>query len=296
MAESAGWMDQPPVFVAQSRRVLVQQPRLVAGVTDEGGEPMSGPLQFLTVPKIAEHTAGAFVSVVGSLSECEACINDPHPGLQWIEVRGQMGNEEFWAFAAQGVDGIPMDVRLDDPANEFGNLYRLVDVARARSVRVVIPVRPGFLKAFRLATSLALPISLVPGQPGPDVIDELGAALDLYLHDPMVEAPVEFFHSTLATIREPNPPTLWTILEEDPDVFQRAPLPPGDAATFIEDHLTELVASGAECAGCPWIAPCAGYFKRPDPGYRCDGVKDLFSRIRSAADEMAVALEGSKSS
>ena len=90
------------------------------------------------------------------------------------------------------------------------------------------------------------------------------------------------------------------ILEEDPAAFLRydangqARLPRSGAfegveispAEFVENHLKSLIEQGAECATCPWQQPCSGYFKWPDPGYSCEGVKQLFSIIQAAADEI----------
>jgi sulfatase maturation enzyme AslB (radical SAM superfamily) len=47
----------------------------------------------------------------------------------------------------------------------------------------------------------------------------------------------------------------------------------------------------AECATCPWLQVCRGYFKWPDPGYSCRGVKQLFSIIEAAASEIGRELD-----
>jgi hypothetical protein len=57
-------------------------------------------------------------------------------------------------------------------------------------------------------------------------------------------------------------------------------------AAFVETHLNSLVVQGAECAMCPWQQQCRGYFKWPDPTYSCEGVKQLFSRIQAAGEEI----------
>jgi hypothetical protein len=51
------------------------------------------------------------------------------------------------------------------------------------------------------------------------VLAELTEALEFYLHGPMVEMPVEFFHSLLATMCGADRGSLWMILEQDPSAF-----------------------------------------------------------------------------
>ena len=148
-------------------------------------------------------------------------LRDRSPALQWIEVEGLLHDFEVWALAAEDPGEVPLDVVLVEPAREFADLYRLVDVRAARDVRVSIPAKPGFLKAVRLAASLGLPVRLLPGQPAAEVLDELQEALAFYLRDPMVEAPIEFFHSALAWLRGAPTGSLWGVLEEDPAVYQR---------------------------------------------------------------------------
>jgi hypothetical protein len=193
-----------------------------------------------------------------------------------------------------------LDVVLSDPALEFSHLYRLVDAYAVRAIRVTMPAAPGLTKAIRLAAALRLPVRVLPGQPSAAALEELHDALQFYLHEPMVEAPVEFFHSVLATMCDGDAGSLWTILEEDPDAFRhydgdgRARVPRTSdpdqleitSAGFAENHLRRLIAQGAECATCPWQQPCSGYFKWPDSAYSCEGVKHLFLSIQTAGNEI----------
>jgi hypothetical protein len=193
-----------------------------------------------------------------------------------------------------------LDVVLSDPASEFSLLYRLVDACAVRSIRVTMPAAPGLTKAIRLAAALRLPVRVLPGQPSAAALEELHGALHFYLHEPMVDAPVEFFHSVLASICDWDAGSLWTILEEDQNAFRhydadgrarvvRTSHPDQSeitAAGFAENHLRHLIAHGAECATCPWQRPCSGYFKWPDPAYSCEGVKQLFVNIQTAANEI----------
>lgn len=246
------------------------------------------PLLFLPSSLAADTRAGAFVVVIRSRDEFLRWLHDPLQGAEWLEVEGLLGDQDVWAVAAQAPSKLPLDVVVSDPAGEFALLYRLVDVRIVRNVRVTIPVLPGFIKAVRLAASLQLPVRLLPGQPSEAILAELDEAAEFYLYNPAVEAPIEFFHSLFAAMRGADTGWLWSILEQDPAIFARTD---DDGRTFtspdfVATHLGNLIEQGAECAGCRWQAWCAGYFKQPDPTYRCDGVKKIFSTFEAAAEEM----------
>jgi hypothetical protein len=242
-----------------------------------------------------------FVAIVRSREELCQWLGNPLPGLSWLQVEGILGDSDAWIEAAHSGSDIPLDLILADPSAEFSELYKLVDVSALHDVRVTIQARPGLLKAVKLAAALRFPIRLLPGQPKADVLAEIKQALDFYLHDPAVEAPVEFFHSWIARTRGAEVGSLWMILEEDPagylqyDIDGQTKLPLSGAvgsaeslpAEFVENHLKSLLEQGAECATCPWQQSCRGYFKWPDRAYSCQGIKDLFAAIQAAADEMA---------
>lgn len=258
------------------------------------------PLKFLPTALAEEQGERPFVALARTPDELSRWLGEPSKGLQWIEIEGLLDNLEAWTPAARGRFQVPLDIILTKPASEFANLYRLVDVFAACDLRVSMPAVPGFSKAVKLAASLRLPMRLLPGQPTPEVLAELAEALEFYLHGPMVEAPLEFFHSLLATASGADNGSLWMILEEDPGAFQRydeegrplLPRPAGFGAVeifsecFVEGRFRTLLDQGAECASCPWQQVCRGYFKWPDPAYPCGGVKRLFSRIDAAADEI----------
>lgn len=250
-------------------------------------------LAFLTAAVAEGYRGGSFVVIVRTREEFVRWLREPAPGVEWLQVEGLLQDKGVWAMAAQGTSKLPLDVILTDPATEFSGLYRLVDARIVRSVRVTMPAAPGFMKALRLAASLQLPIRLLPGQPSAAALAELAEAAQFYLHDPMVETPVEFFHSLLAALRGAEGDTLWMMLEEDPKVFARNEA--GGPRDFVEKHLAGLVEQGAECATCQWQKVCAGYFKWPDPAYDCAGVKLLLSSIQSAADEIGRDLASRES-
>jgi len=242
----------------------------------------------------------SFVAIVRSRDELCRWLRDPLPGLEWLQVEGILGDSDAWTEAAHSDASVSLDVVLSDPSSEFSDLYKLVDACAVHDFRVTIPARPGLLKAVKLAAALRFPVRVLPGQPTAEVLAELKEALDFYLHEPTVEAPVEFFHSLLAITYGADPGSLWMILEEDPAAFLRydidgqARLPRSGSfelvefspVEFVENHLNNLARQGAECATCPWQQSCRGYFKWPDPSYSCEGVKELFSAIQAAADEI----------
>ena len=289
-------MDKPS---RRWRRWLDQS--LVGKFTAIGrmSQEVDNPFIFLRADSEEHPGDRPFVVIVRSREELNRWLHDRSPALQWIQVEGLLSDADAWASAAQGAVDIPLDVVLSAPGSEFADLYRLVDVLAVRDVRVSMPASPGFLKAVRLSASLGLPVRLLPGQPSTEAVSELAAALDLYLHGPMVEAPIEFFHSALAWMRGVQTGSLWSIVEEDPAIFRHyhsngqpglpcatRPFSKESSHDFVKSHLARLISKGAECTICPWQPLCQGYFKLPDPSYSCHGVKQLFATLRAAADEI----------
>lgn len=264
-------MDQPEVSESRREPAVHEAPRFST--------------LYLTSEQAESSTADSYVVIVRTREEFTRWLLHPQPGAMLLQVEGLIMDPQGWALAAQGAQPIPLDVVLEDPASEFSSLYRLVDVRNSRPVRVTIAPRPGFMKALRLAVSLSLPVRLLPGQPDAALLAELHDAADFYLRDPMVEVPVEFFHSLLAAFFEPETATLWDFLEQSPD-----PVSSGDES--LAAYLSRIVTSGGECATCRWQEVCAGYFKHPDPAYDCAGVKRLFIALEAAAEEIKRDLAG----
>jgi hypothetical protein len=283
-------MDQPLVSVGSSGGCVPPEP-------DQR-------IAFVPSDLVLEQGDRPFVVIVRSREELSQWLSNPPAGLQWLEIDGLLGDPDAWAPAAQSASNVPLDVFLASPGLQFSDLYRLVEVCAVRDVRVSMPASPGFLRALKLAVALRLPVRLLPGQPAPEVCAELTEAVTFYLRDPMVETPVEFFHSVLAFLSGADTGSLWTILEEDPAIFlrqdpdgrsklprvsgsppQEIPLP-----TFVATRFKKLVEQNTECTTCPWRQICQGYFKWPDPAYDCRGIKQLFSIIKAAADEIGQEL------
>lgn len=253
-------------------------------------------LAILSAASVDSTRCGPCAIIVRTREEFLSALQAPPPGAEWLQVEGLLGDAEVWAIAAHGPVTIPLDVIVSDPAGEFSSLYRLADVRLVRDVRVTMPVMPGCMKALRLASSLQLPTRLLPGQPSVESLNELSHAVDFYLHDPMVDAPIEFLHSLFAVFLGTEEGTLWTFLEEDPDVFRRHA---GDGQeviprNFVANHLAQLVEHEAECVTCRWQTVCEGYFKWPDPAYSCAGVKEIFAVLEAAAEEIRHDLTGQK--
>lgn len=283
-------MDQPLVSVGASGGCVPPEP-------DQR-------IAFVPSDLVLEQGDRPFVVIVRSREELSQWLSNPPAGLQWLEIDGLLGDPDAWAPAAQSASNVPLDVFLASPGLQFSDLYRLVEVCAVRDVRVSMQASPGFLRALKLAVALRLPVRLLPGQPAPEVCAELTEAVTFYLRDPMVETPVEFFHSVLAFISGADTGSLWTILEEDPAIFLHqdpngrfelprvSGSPPQEILlpAFVATRFKKLVEQNTECTTCPWQQICQGYFKWPDPSYDCRGIKQLFSIIKAAADEMGQEL------
>ncbi|MFY9984796.1 MAG: hypothetical protein WAK31_08555 [Chthoniobacterales bacterium] len=281
----------------------MDQPLVNDGYNSAPLEP-DWPILFLRSDLASGHGGSPFVAIVRSRAELSQWLSNAPASLQWIQVEELLSDQDAWIPAAQSTSNVPLDVLITDPGSQFSDLYRLVDVFAVRDVRVSMPASPGFLRAVKVAIALRLPVRLLPGQPSPEVLIELTEAVTFYLRDPMVEAPVEFFHSVLAAMCGTGDGSLWMILEEDPALFLRRgvgvgfELPGGfsspssdlSSTTFVEAWFRRLLEQDAECVTCPFQEICQGYFKWPDPAYDCGGVKQLFFAIKAAADEMGHEL------
>ena len=271
--------EEAPEGASLDQRPLAVLPASLAGLTDRG----------------------AFVVVVRDATLFTHWLAADDAALQWIEVHDLLGDDDVWRTAARLVSDIPIDVVVGDPGQEYALLYRLVDARNVRPIRVTIPVRPGFLKALRLAASLQLSVRLLPGQPAAAVQGELEEAVEFYLRDSMVEAPFEYFHSALVAMQTGEPGNLWYALEEDPATYLRldekgvpeiqSRQPGGNPERYVRDHVASVTDTG-ECRDCRWLGFCGGYFKLPDPEYSCDGVMRIFDILQRASDELHEDLAG----
>ncbi len=225
------------------------------------------------------------MAVVDNVLDFTWWLQNATSRVQWIEAQNLIGVAEIWKLAARKETDVALDVVIEHPEKDFADLYRLVDVSKVRDVRVTIKTKPGFFKALKLATSLALPVRLLPVNMPRKGFEELEEALEFYLHNPGVEAPVEFFHSALAFMRGNETANFWRMVEDDPTVFERwdSVQPPSDAE---EQFLKYLKRPDRDCRKCRWLDLCAGYFKQWDPNASCKGILRVYDRLKDAADEM----------
>jgi hypothetical protein len=202
--------------------------------------------------------------------------------------------------------GVPIELVLVDPASEYPLLYRHTNLLDNHPVRAVVPVRPGFIKAIKVAVSLDFAVRLEVEQPEPALIEELVAALEFYLRQPTVAQPIEFFHGTLLGFYHDDPLPLWITLDEDPQYLRHVAddgaesrygrlAGSGDAVVAPEAGLDvwieQVLATTEDCRSCEFLRSCGGYFKWPRRDYDCAGVKRLFEQLRMAALELRRDLD-----
>ena len=201
--------------------------------------------------------------------------------------------------------GLPIDLVVADPSTEFPLLYRHAELPDHHPVRVIVPVRPGFAKAIKVAVSLHFAVWLEPGQPEPALIEELIEVMAFYLRQPTVAQPVEFFHSALLGFYHDDPAPLWVVLDADPQYLRHvaddgAESLPGRLAGVevavaadadLGEWIARVLATADECRTCEFLTGCGGYFKWPRRDYNCTGVKRLFGLLRDAAAELRGDLD-----
>ncbi len=231
-------------------------------------------------------------------------------GVQLFSLQADVNVLADWGY------GVPLELVLRAPGMEFPALYRHAKLLDKHPMRVSIAVVPGFSRAVKLATSLEFAVKLELGQPGPEVLDELGEVLNFYLHQPLVGQPVEPFHGLLMAAYYGDPATLWDIQEENP-VYIRYVTEDGDEtiarrftgesrlaqpasvwfgttraakaanlAFFVTDLQEKLFHERAECVGCKFFEHCGGYFKWPQQEYDCVDIKPLLRSLQDAAVEL----------
>jgi hypothetical protein len=221
--------------------------------------------------------------------------------VQYVQLLSAGIDPEALAPLANWGRDVPMEIVISDPASEFPLLYNFSKLLDKHPIRVSITVRPGFLKAVKLALALQFTVKLDVGQPDTSLIEEMKEALDLYLHGANVSQPVECFHSIFLSFYRQEPASVWFIQEEDPEHFR-----------FISDDGIETVSQrfagvdptaerdaatareALECDTCQFMAVCGGYFKWPDRNYSCEGVKAVFGTINAAAAELKQTVDSMK--
>ncbi len=221
-------------------------------------------------------------------------------GLQYVQLLSASVQTDALATLSNWGRNVPLDVVMGEPATDFPLLYNFSKLLDRRPVRVSIPVVPGFLKAVTLALALHFAVKLVVGQPDAALIDEIGETLDIYLHRPNVSQPVEFFHSLFLSAYRDEPVNIWSVQEDDPEHFcyvaddgteTLSPrfggaVPDGVSRVDLIKGDSASAPVASECDTCDFFSACRGYFKWPDSGYNCDGVKSIFATIDTEAAEL----------
>ena len=213
--------------------------------------------------------------------------------LQLLDITADLEELDGWC------PGLPIEVVLSDPEAEVMKLYRLCRLQRSHPVRVVIPILEGFSKAVRVASFLQLPVKLEGAQPDPELIEELSETLDFFLHNKAVSQPIEYFSGLLTTVIHKQSVTLWEIQEEHPatvryiadnglETIARPPFTAinADLGDFQFNLTKRVLSDEAECSSCEFFLQCGGYFKWPDDDYSCEGIRQVFRRLRDAAYEL----------
>lgn len=247
-------------------------------MTDARTAPVT--LPRLTPAEAALFAGSACIVSIDAAAEAAEAVSLPPDRVAWLEVPLSL-------FDAPDLSQWRLDVVLAHPREEAARLYAVARQRAGAPTRVSIHAREGVARAGQIALALHLPVRLVLETPDTAVVDELEALLDRYLHDSQASAPIEPFNGALACLLHGEGPSLWELQELD---LQITP-PPGSDDTnsqndAIESHLKRLLDAGAECATCPQRRWCAGYFKHHDAAYDCSGVRRLFRRLETAAEQL----------
>lgn len=215
-------------------------------------------------------------------------------GLQFIQLLSpKIEPQKLDAFSDWGEE-VPLDILVNDPVQEFPLLYNFSKLLDEHPIRVSIAVKPGFIKAVKLAVALNFAVKLVVSQPDDALVQEMSEVLDMYLHRSNVSQPINYFHSIFLSSYRQEPTSLWMIQEDDPANYRFVSDEGEETASprfGRRDPASSTPSNGnRECETCPFVSNCSGYFKWPDPDYNCSGVKTLFATIDAAAIELRFDL------
>ncbi len=214
-----------------------------------------------------------------------------------VDVLGLQANVEALAELSPSV---PIEIVVPGAVEDLGALYGYQSVAKNHPVSINLKVVPGFYKAIKVAVSLGLAVMLEVTQPDRSLVDEMKMAQEYYLHNSMVDRPVEFFHSLLIAFYDESPRTIWNIQFEDPEYdryltdegklvlsgrLKDVAMPEGES-DFLDEWRLSLLTEQGECSTCPYFLNCVGYFKYPDKSYSCTHVKRLLRIMKEAGREL----------
>jgi hypothetical protein len=103
------------------------------------GDELHRPLAFVSAAAAKTHGDRPSVVIIRSPHEFRRWLSEPLPGVQWLQVELPLHDSDLWAWASRSSSDVPLDVLLSDPASQFSDLYRLVNVSAVRDVRVTMP-------------------------------------------------------------------------------------------------------------------------------------------------------------
>lgn len=202
------------------------------------------------------------------------------------------------------LEPLPIEFKTNDPLSDFPRLYEAAYFTRATQARIFIEPKPGVLRAVRVAASLGLPVIVGwdritrTKDIDPSLGEELQEVVDFVLHNPLVVAPVEPFHSIFASILHNQPASLWFVLEIHPLYWREASQlaqKPGKASAKAEHKaFGKLLMSFKACRNCFFAHLCAGVFQYPRGDYDCSQVRGLLQNIFAAAERMRADLANSQ--
>lgn len=206
--------------------------------------------------------------------------------------------------------GLPLELLLGDPLQEFPLLYHHVNLLEQHPVWILVPLLPGFTKAVKVALALNFAVRLDLGQPTQHQVAELLELLDFYLHQSSVAQSIDFFQGTLLGFYHQQPLPLWVIFDEPPHSLRyvaedgresligrlaAVDIKPQAVDSDLNAWVDEVLASAPACQSCAFRPNCGGYFQWPQQNYDCTGVKELFGVLQSAAEELRQDLQAAPS-
>jgi hypothetical protein len=251
------------------------------------------PFELVSSPNYGEVIVRS--SDPGELLECSKKLPpEKLAGIQLMSLRGDVG--ALWDIDRT----VPVELVLSDIQQDFPLLYKFRGLKVSHPIWVEIPASPGLGKASRVAAALGFGVSFQATQPHPDVVAEMAAVLDFFLHNSTVTAPIEFFSGLLAAFLHDRATTIWRIQNEDPQMHRyvtesgdlllskRLPglLLPEKNESFLQDLKMDLLSEMGECSACEFFAHCSGYFKLPERNYSCKDIKELLNVLKDASAEL----------
>lgn len=199
---------------------------------------------------------------------------------------------------------VQVDLCLMEPRLDKGIASVCRRLVECRSVRLVVPVAPGFSTAVKDALQFGLRVKLILDQPDDALVEDLKKCFVFFTREPDVKEPVDLFSGLLGSFLTKRVESLWNIQEEHPSSHcyvtdsgeltlskRLADAAHGpNLATFLADHKLNLFRGKEECCTCRFFTHCEGYFKLLREGYSCAAVKEFLTQVWGVATELRTDL------